>query len=127
MAALPHSLFIALYTDEDVTKLLAPALRQRGYNAQSTLEANNLANSDEEQLNYAAENAMAILTYNGQDFIPLAEAWYHAGKTHSGIIIAPQFSERQFGDLLRQTLRLLDQFTRDELSNQVLFLQQFRH
>lgn len=127
MAELSPSLFITLYTDEDVTKLLAPALRQRGYQAQSMLEANNLANSDEEQLTYAAENNMAILTYNGQDFIPLAETWYHAGKTHAGIIIAPQFSERQFGDLLRQTLRLLDQFTSDELSNQVLFLQQFKY
>ena len=34
-------LFIDLYTDEDVTADLAPALRWRGYVAKSTLEANN--------------------------------------------------------------------------------------
>ncbi|MEZ4736556.1 MAG: hypothetical protein R3E79_56440 [Caldilineaceae bacterium] len=66
------------------------------------------------------------MTYNGQDFIPLAEAWYLAGREHAGVIISPQFSQRQFDALLRQTLRLLNQVTGDEMRNQVLFLQQFR-
>jgi Domain of unknown function (DUF5615) len=57
-------LFIALYTDEDVTADLAPALRLRGYIAQSTAEAGNTEISDEAQLIYAAEQDMAILTYN---------------------------------------------------------------
>ena len=34
-----RSLFIALYTDEDVTSELAPAIRDRGFVAQSAAEA----------------------------------------------------------------------------------------
>ncbi len=65
-------LFVALYTDEDVTTDLAPALRWRGYMAQNAAEAGNAEMSDEAQLTSATEQRMAILTYNAQDFIPLA-------------------------------------------------------
>lgn len=120
------ALFIAVYTDEDVTTNLAPALRWRGYTAQSTLEAGNLELSDEAQLKYATEQEMAILTYNGQDFIPLAQEWYFTGRGHAGIIISQQFDRRQFGELLRQVLSLLDSLTAGEMRNQVVFLQRFR-
>lgn len=97
-------LFIALYTDEDVTSDLAPALRRRGYTAESTAEAGNVGVPDEAQLTYAAERGMAILTYNAQDFIPLARAWYFADCEHVGIIISEQFRQGQFGELLRRVL-----------------------
>ncbi len=119
-------LFISLYTDEDVTSNLAPALRWRGYTAKSTLEVDNLALSDEAQLMYATKHDMAILTYNGQDFIPLAKAWYFNNQDHAGVVISQQFDRRQFGELLRQVLHLLDSLTADEMRNQVIFLQQFR-
>jgi hypothetical protein len=51
--------------------------------------------SDEAQLTYAAEKGMALLTYNIQHFIPLAQAWYLAGREHAGIILSEQFSQRQ--------------------------------
>ncbi len=35
-----EQIFIRIYTDEHVTALLAPALRRRGYVAQSCVEAN---------------------------------------------------------------------------------------
>jgi len=98
----PPRLFVALYTDEDVTTDLVPALRARGYRAQSALETSNLGISDEAQLTYATENGMAILTYNAQDFIPLVQAWYSAGREHAGLILSEQFSQRQFGELLRR-------------------------
>jgi len=41
MVAEATRLFVALHTDEDVTADLAPALRRRGYKAQSTAEAGN--------------------------------------------------------------------------------------
>ncbi len=117
--------FIALYTDEDVTSDLAPAQRRRGYTAESTAEAGNLEVLDEFQLSHATERGMAIFTCNAQDFIPLARAWYFAGREHAGIIISEQFSRRQFGELLRRVLRLLNGVTADEMHNQILFLQQF--
>ncbi len=118
-------LFIPLYTDEDVTSSLALALRRRGYAAQSAAEAHNLGATDEAQLTHATELGMAILTYNAQDFVALGRSWYFAGREHAGIVISEQFSQRQFGELLRQVLRLLDRVAADEMHNQILFLQQF--
>ena len=120
------SLFIALYTDEDVTADLAPALRRRGCDAQSTAEAGNVSLSDEDQLRYAAEQARAIFTYNIEDFISLARQWYEQGIEHAGIILSEQFSQRQFGELLRRLLRLLDSLTADEMRQQIVYLQHFK-
>lgn len=119
-------LFVALYTDEDVSTALAPALRQRGYTARSTAEAGHLELSDEAQLAYAAEQSMVLLTYNAQDFIPIAREWYFSGREHAGIVLSSQFSQRQFGELLRKTLRFLDTVTASEVRNQVIFLQRFQ-
>jgi len=117
---------VALYTDEDVTTDLAPALRWRGYTALSTAEVGNTEMSDEAQLTYATEQGMTILTYNAQDFIPLARTWYATGREHAGIILSEQFSRRQFGELLRRVLQLLDSLTADEIYNRIVFLQQFK-
>ena len=46
----PPRLFISLYTDEDITSELAPALRDRGLEAQSAAEAGLLNAGDAEQL-----------------------------------------------------------------------------
>jgi hypothetical protein len=98
MAQNDPRLFVSLYTDEDVTSDLAPALRRRGYSAQSTVEVGNAALSDEAQLVYATESGMAILTYNIQDFVPLAQTWFLSNREHSGIILSEQFSHNQFGN-----------------------------
>jgi len=59
----PQRLFAAIYTDEDVGSHPAPALRRRGYEAQSAVEADNLKNSDEAQLTY--------VPYAGWYFLPI--------------------------------------------------------
>lgn len=126
MAQNAPGFMVSLYTDEDVTSDLAPALRRRGYRAESAVEAGNAGLSDEAQLTYAAESGMAILTCNIRDFVPLARTWFLANREHSGIILSEQFSHNQFGELLRRVLRLLNRWTEDELRNQILFLQQFK-
>jgi hypothetical protein len=117
-----EGLFIALYTDEDVSSRLAPALRQRGFNALSTAEADNLRRNDERQLAYATAQNMAILTCNAKDFIPLSKRWAAAGREHAGIIIALQHNRDHFRDLLRRVLSLMDNMTADEIRNQVMYL-----
>jgi hypothetical protein len=47
-------LFIAFYTDEDITDRLPSLLRERGFEATSVLEEGTIGLSDEEQLTYAA-------------------------------------------------------------------------
>jgi len=121
-----EQLFIRIYTDEHITALLVPALRRRGYVAQSCVEANTLGWEDERHLAYAAERGMALLTSDPSDFIPIARRWHEEGREHAGIIITPEFSRRQMGILLRWTLRLLDSLTAGELYNAIVYLQQFR-
>ncbi|MBI3361463.1 MAG: hypothetical protein HY023_10175, partial [Chloroflexi bacterium] len=47
-------------------------------------------------------------------------------RQHGGIIIAEKFSRRQFGELLRQTLQLLDAVSADEIRSAFPYLSQFR-
>lgn len=121
-----HTLYIALYCDEDVMEEIAEALRLRGYDAIGAAEAGMLGRTDEEQLEYAASHHRALLTYNATDYIRLANTWFQTGKEHAGVILSQQFSKRQLGELLRQLLKLLDALTPDEMRNQVIVLQSFK-
>ncbi len=126
MAEAPR-LFIALYTDEDVTSELAPALRDRGFEAQSAAEAGLLNADDQTQLLYAAEHDMALLTTNADHFLMLAKQYAEAGRSHAGIVISSeQYSRRRFGELLRLVLRLVNSVTADEMRGGLVYLQQFR-
>ena len=119
-------LFVAVYTDEDITSELAPILRERGFEAESALEAEMIAAEDGEQLAFAADRGMAILTSNVADFIRLAEEYAAAERPHAGIILSSeQFSRRRLGDLLRMILRLLNTLSADDLRNSVVYLQSF--
>jgi len=64
-------LFVALYTDEDITNLIAKLLRERGFNAISARDVGMLQKSDDEQLEYAVERKMTILVYNRDDFLEI--------------------------------------------------------
>ena len=118
-------LYIFLYTDEDVTDRLASLLRERGYEAESALKAGTSGWSDEEQLAFAASRGWTLLTYNQKDFIALARRWNDAGRSHAGIILSRQFSIRQTGELLRQTCRLIESVSADEMRNTVRNLQSY--
>ncbi len=121
------SLFIQLYTDEDMTSELAPAVRDRGFVARSAAEAGLLNVEDAAQLAYAAEQGLSILTCNASDFLILAKRYADTGLNHAGIIISSeQFSRRRFGELLRLVLRLMNSVPADEMRNRVVYLQQFK-
>ncbi len=123
----PARLFIAVYTDEDITSELAPALRERGFEAQSAAEAGLLNGDDPAQLAYAAEQNMALLTCNVRHFLPLAKAYSESGLSHAGIILSSeQYSRQRFGELLRLVLRLLNSLSADEMRDCVVYLQQFK-
>ncbi|MDW8327055.1 MAG: DUF5615 family PIN-like protein [Anaerolineales bacterium] len=119
-------LFIRLYTDEHVMLELARTLRAYGYMAESACEAQTQGWTDSEQLTYASERGMALLTYDVADFMRLAKEWHAANREHAGIILSQPFTKREFSELLRQTLRLLDRMTSDEIRNTVVVLQDFR-
>ncbi len=115
-------LFVALYTDADVNKKLAAKIREHGFDATSALEVKTNSLDDEPQLEYAAAQDRAILTHNQQHFAPLHEKWLSEGREHAGIILSPRI---EIGELLRRTLRLLDQVTADEMRNNLRHLSDF--
>jgi len=126
MADLESHHNITLYTDEDITPALALALRERGYQAQSTAEAGRREQPDEAQLEYATQNNMAILTANRRDFLYLARKWETLDRKHSGIIVTEQFRREQFDDFLQLVLKFLENCSHDEIHNRAVYLTQFR-
>ncbi|MBI3465713.1 MAG: DUF5615 family PIN-like protein [Planctomycetes bacterium] len=81
--------------------------------------------SDPEQLEFAAQEGRALVTYNIRDFVPLHGLWTAQGRSHAGIIVSQQLGSRQYGVLLSRMLRLLDHFTADEIAGNVVHLEQF--
>jgi predicted nuclease of predicted toxin-antitoxin system len=74
--------------DECIPGKVAATLRQYGFEAVHVFEVDRRGILDRPQLEYAAENGMALLTYNVQDFVPLHTEWITAGKRHCGILLA---------------------------------------
>lgn len=122
-AADPERHPVKLYTDAHIWAGLAPKLRELGYDALSTEEAGNKHLSDDAQLAFATSQERAILTFNIKDFVPLAEEWFYAGRSHWGIIVA---QETPKGELLRRTLGMLHSLTAQDLRDTVRFLEEFK-
>ena len=119
-------LFISLYLDEDVSDQLIELLRERGYEAESAWSMGMTGLTDEEQFTFAARRGWAVLTYNRNDFLKLTRRWHDQGREHAGLIISPQFSRREIGELFRQVCNLLDQVSASEMWNTVRYLQSYR-
>ena len=80
----------ALYTDEDVSALVATLLRSRGLEVTTVPEQATLGKTDREQLEFAASIGRCLLTHNRVDFEQLHLQYMEAGKQHAGIIVVPQ-------------------------------------
>lgn len=81
-------LFVELYLDEDIDIRIAKMIRARDYRVTTAREASNLGFSDDEQLQYAVEKMLTLVTHNRDDFQGLANQNAAAGKDHFGIIVA---------------------------------------
>ena len=112
-------LFAEVYLDEDVDVLVATLLRARGFGAVTTREAGRLAATDEEQLVYATESGLVMLTHNRSHFEALHLRWVQQGRHHCGILSAVQ---RPPYELSQRLTRMLNQFTAEEFSGQLLYL-----
>ena len=114
-----NGLFASLYFDEDVDALIATVLKSRGFSATTTLEAEQTGNSDEEQLAFAIEQRMAVLTHNRKHFEELARLYYIAGRKHYGVIIAVR---RLPNDIASRLLVLLNNLSAEEFENRVVYI-----
>lgn len=113
------TLYIRIYTDEDVYGTVARALRDRGYDAITTPEAGNLGRSDEEQLAFAISERRTILTCNVGDFVRLHTETRQANREHGGMIVSKRLP---ISEMIRRMLALLNGISADEMRNRLEFL-----
>ena len=84
---------ISLYFDEDAGQhSVVQGVRSSGVDVLTTLEANNLNHSDEEQLLWSTEQDRVIYTFNMGDFCRLHKSYLSNNENHAGIIIAAKQS-----------------------------------
>ncbi len=111
------TIFAALYTDEDMSALVAVLLRSRGLDVTTVPEQATLGRTDREQLKFATSLGRCILTHNRVDFERL-HLEYVEDKQHSGIIVVPQKNAYEVAGRIGI---LVSALTADEIMNQLLY------
>ena len=82
---------IRLYLDEDVMRRsLVFGLRARNVDVVTASEANMINRADEEHLALASADGRVLYTCNVADYCSFHKAWTSEGRSHAGIIVAPQ-------------------------------------
>lgn len=107
-----------LYTDEDMSALVATLLRSRGLDVVTVPEQRTLGKTDREQLEFATSLGKCILTHNRVDFERLHLQYIEESKQHSGIIVVPQKNAYEVAQRIGILVSVL---TADEITNQLLY------
>jgi predicted nuclease of predicted toxin-antitoxin system len=113
---------VRLYFDADsMQRALLAALRARGVDATTALEAGMADRPDDEQLAFAKSEGRVLFSYNASDFCRIHAQLLAQGKSHAGIILAPQ-QRYSIGERVRRLLKLIAAKTADQMHDQVEFL-----
>lgn len=113
---------IRLYMDEDsMDQRLVQALRARGMDVETALDAGMVAQPDEEHLKYAAQAGRVLHTFNVSDFYDLHTQFLEERRTHAGLVLVSQ-QRYAVGEQMRRLLRLKAERTASDMKNQVVFL-----
>lgn len=110
--------FAALYTDEDMSALVATLLRSRGLDVTTVPEQSALGKTDTEQLEFATSMNRCILTHNRVDFERLHIQYMKENRQHSGIIVVPQ---KNAYEVAQRIGILVTALTVKEITNQLLY------
>ena len=113
---------IRLYFDEDSMRhALIHALRARGIDVQTALDAGMIERTDEEHLAFATTQGRVLCSFNVGDFYQLHTNNIAQHKSHAGIVLARQ-QQYSVGGYMRRLLRLMAHLTAEEMQNRVEFL-----
>jgi len=113
---------IRLYIDEDaMDQDLVRALRVRGMDVITVLDANMTERSDEEHLEYATVQGRVLYSFNIKDFYHLHSINMTEGKSHAGIILARQ-QQYSIGEQMQRILRISAERTSAAMKNRIEFL-----
>ena len=116
---------ICLYLDEDTIKSsLVKALRNADLDIITVIDAGMLGRSDEDQLSCSTQRKRVIYSFNIGDFCKLHRDYMVEGKTHAGIILAPQ-QQYSIGKQLAGLLRIVAANSSEDMINQLIFLNSY--
>jgi len=116
---------ICLYLDEDTIKsALVKALRNADLDVITVVDAQMLGRSDEEQLNWSTEKKRVIYSFNIGDYCKLHRDYMFEGKTHAGIVLAPQ-QQYSIGQQLTGLLKLVAANSSEDMIDKVIFLNSY--
>lgn len=114
---------IRFYLDENVQGALAEAMRSRGIDVLTTLEAGNIGASDLQQLDFVRESQRAIVSYNVGDFAALHHSEMKKGNSHFGIILSDIFP---VGMILRRLMKIYFSVPAEEIKDRLEYLGNWR-
>lgn len=100
---------------------LVRALRARGVDVTTALEADMIAREDHEHVDYATAQGRVLYSFNVGDFYRLHGDYLAEGKRHAGMILARQ-QQYTVGDQMRRLLKLIAARSAEEMLNRVEFL-----
>jgi hypothetical protein len=113
---------IRLYFDADsMQRGVLAGLRARGVDATTALEAAITERSDEEQVEFARSQGRVLFTFNASDFCRIHAELLRRGRSHAGIIVAPQQRD-SVGERVRCLLKLVAAKTAEQMRDQIEFL-----
>ena len=116
-----NRLFASVYIDEDVHILVGDLLRAKGFNAVTARDADMSQQSDESQIEFAAQYRMVILTHNRMDYLNLHTRYIAMGIPRSGVILANRFPTSPYW-IANEVAEILNRFTADEMENQLFYM-----
>jgi len=112
----------SLYLDEDsVNRALIRALGARGLDVTNAVDAGRVGRTDFEQLEHSTVEGRVLFTYNIGDFLGLHNRFLAEGKSHGGVIVAPQ-QRYSVGEQMRRILRMSRERSSEQMINRVEFL-----
>lgn len=100
---------------------LVQALRLRGVDVQTALEAGMTNRPDDQHLAYASVAGRVLYTFNVGDFMNLHSEYIASGKTHAGIIFGDQ-QRYSVGEQMRRLLRIFTLRSAEAMRNNYEFL-----
>ncbi len=117
---------ICFYFDEDsMDRALVRALRGRGVDIITALEADMIEQPDEKHLSFATAQERVLYSSNIGDFCRLHTAWLTQNRSHAGMVLSLQ-QHHSIGERMRCLLKLINQLSAEDMKNRVEFLSSWR-
>ena len=113
---------IRLYLDEDAMDgNLVWALRVRGLEVVTALDAGLIQTPDLKHLEYASLHGRTLYSFNVSDFMSLHTSYVAVGRHHAGIILGQQ-QRYSVGEQMRRLVRLVQMRSAESMRDRVEFL-----